>query len=158
MEHGPEGALGVIVEQADRDVHLTVPQVPILEGQPHVPFRRPLQTNQVMMLYRINDTENSHHLVSMASVSAAIWNHGTDSVGRNRTESFRAYLGYWDGDRASLRRRARWFVVTLPADPSIVFDPDPDPHLARNLPGPRGTFPALRGHAVSIRPATRIRA
>ena len=65
-EHGPEGALGVIVNRPTAmSISEALPQVPILEGQPHVLYSGgPVQTNQVMMLYRINQTpENSHQVV-----------------------------------------------------------------------------------------------
>ena len=64
-EHGAEGALGVVVNRPTAmSVSEALPQVPILEGQGHVLFSGgPVQTNQVMMLYRLDQLpENSHHV------------------------------------------------------------------------------------------------
>ena len=64
-EHGSEGALGVIVNRPTAmSVSEALPQVPILEGQAHVLFSGgPVQTNQVMMLYRVDQfPENAHHV------------------------------------------------------------------------------------------------
>jgi len=64
-EHGAEGALGVVVNRPTAmSVSEALPQVPILEGQRHVLFSGgPVQTNQVMMLYRLDQLpENSHHV------------------------------------------------------------------------------------------------
>ena len=53
-EHGPEGALGVIVNRPTAmSISEALPQVPIIEGAGHVLYAGgPVQTNQVMLLYR----------------------------------------------------------------------------------------------------------
>ena len=73
-EHGAEGALGVVVNRPTAmSVSEALPQVPILEGQGHVLFSGgPVQTNQVMMLYRLDQLPENSHQSSMGSVSAGI--------------------------------------------------------------------------------------
>ena len=62
-EHSSDGALGVVVNRPTAmSISEALPQVPILEGQRHVLFAGgPVQTNQVMLLYRLTQVpENSH--------------------------------------------------------------------------------------------------
>ena len=128
-EHGAEGALGVVVNRPTAmSVSEALPQVSILEGQRHVLFAGgPVQTNQVMMLYRLDQLpENSHHVFDGICLGG-----DTDLVDRILTTSgghdaFRAYLGYsgWGpGQLESEMQTGSWF--TIPADPNAVFDKDP---------------------------------
>ena len=53
-KHGPEGALGVVVNRPT-EINITevLPQVPILEGQHHRVFSGgPVQRNNLLILYR----------------------------------------------------------------------------------------------------------
>src|SRR5206468_735403 len=64
-EHGAEGALGVVVNRPTAmSVSEALPQMPVLEGQRHVLFSGgPVQPNQVMLLYRLEQLpDNSHHV------------------------------------------------------------------------------------------------
>ncbi len=128
-EHGPEGALGVVVNRPTA-VHIAeaLPQVPVLEGQKHVLFAGgPVQTNQIMLLYRLNQVpENSHHIfdgVCLGGDLAVLERILTSSKG---SEAFRAYLGYSGWGPGQLEREMEtgsW--ITLPADPEIVFEKEP---------------------------------
>ena len=128
-EHGAEGALGVVVNRPTAmSVSEALPQVPILEGQRHLLFSGgPVQTNQVMMLYRLDQLpENSHHVfdgICLGGDTELVDRILTANEGR---EAFRAYIGYsgWGpGQLESEMRTGSWF--TIPADPSAVFDKDP---------------------------------
>ncbi len=64
-EYGPEGALGVVVNRPTAmSISEALPQVPIIEGAGHVLYAGgPVQTNQVMLLYRGREfPENAHHV------------------------------------------------------------------------------------------------
>ncbi|MEP7151690.1 MAG: YqgE/AlgH family protein [Nitrospira sp.] len=128
-EHGPEGALGVIVNRpTGMSISEALPQVPILEGQPHVLYAGgPVQTNQVMMLYRINQTpENSHQVIDGVCLGGDLEIMERILMQQPEKESFRAYLGYsgWGpGQLESEMQTGSW--ITLPADPSIVFEKNP---------------------------------
>jgi putative transcriptional regulator len=128
-EHGADGALGVVVNRPTAmSVSEALPQVPILEGQRHVLFSGgPVQTNQVMMLYRLDQLpENSHHVfdgICLGGDTELVDRILTASEGR---EAFRAYIGYsgWGpGQLESEMQTGSWF--TIPADPNAVFDKDP---------------------------------
>ena len=96
-EHGPEGALGVIVNRpTGMSISEALPQVPILEGQPHVLYAGgPVQTNQVMMLYRINQTpDNSHQVIDGVCLGGDLEIMERILMQQPEKESFRAYLGY----------------------------------------------------------------
>lgn len=135
-EHGTEGALGVVVNRPTAmSISEALPRVPILEGQGHVIFSGgPVQTNQIMMLYRLNERlDNSHHVfekVCLGGDAAQVDRILTANVGH---EAFRAYLGYsgWGpGQLESEMKAGSWF--TIPADPKAVFDKDPA-HIWRDI-------------------------
>jgi len=128
-EHGAEGALGVIVNRPTAmSVSEALPQVPVLESQRHVLFQGgPVQTNQVMMLYRLEHLpDNSHHVfdgVCLGGDMTLVDQILTSNPGR---DAFRAYLGYagWGpGQLEAEMQIGSW--ITIPADPSLVFDKDP---------------------------------
>lgn len=127
-EHGPEGALGVIVNRPTAmSISEALPQVPILEGQPHVLYSGgPVQTNQVMLLYRVNQApENSHKVFDGVCLGGDLDIMERILTTREQKESFRAYLGYsgWGpGQLESEMQTGSW--ITLPADPAIVFEKD----------------------------------
>jgi Putative transcriptional regulator len=86
-----------------------LPQVPILEGQRHVLFSGgPVQTNQVMMLYRLDQLpENSHHVfdgVCLGGDTELVDRILTASAGR---EAFRAYIGYSGWGPGNWNRKCR---------------------------------------------------
>ena len=96
-EHGAEGALGVVVNRPTAmSVSEALPQMPVLEGQRHVLFSGgPVQPNQVMLLYRLEQLpDNSHHVfdgVCLGGDMDLVDKILTTDHGR---EAFRAYVGY----------------------------------------------------------------
>ncbi|HEX5647766.1 MAG TPA: YqgE/AlgH family protein, partial [Nitrospira sp.] len=96
-EHGPEGALGVVVNRPTAmSISEALPQVPIIEGAGHVLYAGgPVQPNQVMLLYRGSQfPENAHPVfdgVCLGGDMSMVERILTDGGSK---ESFRAYLGY----------------------------------------------------------------
>jgi putative transcriptional regulator len=128
-EHGPEGALGVVVNRPTA-MHIAeaLPQVPVLEGQKHVLFAGgPVQTNQIMLLYRLDQVpENSHHIFDGVCLGGDLSVLERILTSSRDNEAFRAYLGYAGWGPGQLEREMEtgsW--ITLPADPAIVFEKDP---------------------------------
>ena len=128
-EHGAEGALGVVVNRPTAmSVSEALPQMPVLEGQRHVLFSGgPVQPNQVMLLYRLDQLpDNSHHVfdgVCLGGDMELVDKILTTTQGK---EAFRAYVGYsgWGpGQLESEMRIGSW--ITVPADPAMVFEKDP---------------------------------
>ena len=128
-EYGPEGALGVVVNRPTAmSISEALPQVPIIEGAGHVLYAGgPVQTNQVMLLYRGREfPENAHHVFDgvclggdMGMVERILTNVGSQ-------EAFRAYLGYsgWGpGQLENEMKTGSWIV--MPADPNLLFEKDP---------------------------------
>lgn len=139
-EHGPEGALGVVVNRPTA-MHISevLPQVPVLESQRHVLFSGgPVQPNHVLLLYRLTqEPPDTHHVFDGVYL-------GGDTTSLERvlatpagTEAFRAYLGYsgWGpGQLEHEMKTGSW--ITLPADPTVVFEKDPSriwPDILRSL-------------------------
>lgn len=128
-EHGPEGALGVVVNRPTAmSISEALPQVPILEGSTHVLYAGgPVQTNQVMLLYRGDRLpENSHHVFDGVCLGGDLGMVERILTHAGGKEAFRAYLGYsgWGpGQLESEMKTGSW--ITMPADPSIVFEKDP---------------------------------
>ena len=61
-QHGPEGALGVVVNRPTAmQLSEVLPQVPVLESQRHVLFSGgPVQPNHVLLLYRLTKEPPAH--------------------------------------------------------------------------------------------------
>ncbi|MBI5855648.1 MAG: YqgE/AlgH family protein [Nitrospirae bacterium] len=141
-EYGTEGALGVIVNRPTA-VSLTeaVPQIPVLEGQGHVLFSGgPVQTNQVMVLYRVTeDPGETHHVFDGVYLGGNLGRLERLIVTPNTNESFRAFMGYsgWaPGQLENEMKTGSW--LTLPGDSSLVFEKDPVqvwPDIFRSLGG-----------------------
>jgi putative transcriptional regulator len=128
-EHGPEGALGVVVNRPTAmSISEALPHVPILEGSSHVLYAGgPVQTNQVMLLYRGDQLpENAHHVFDGVCLGGDMGMVERILTGAGTKEAFRAYLGYsgWGpGQLESEMKTGSW--ITLPADPNVVFEKDP---------------------------------
>jgi len=128
-EHGPEGALGVVVNRPTAmSISEALPQVPILEGSSHVLYAGgPVQTNQVMLLYRGDQLpENSHHVFDGVCLGGDMNMVERILTAAGTTELFRAYLGYsgWGpGQLENEMKTGSW--ITLPADPALLFEKDP---------------------------------
>ncbi len=128
-EHGSQGALGVVVNRPTA-IHLSeaLPQVPVLEGQRHLLFSGgPVQPNHILILLRTGQVpDNTHHVfdgVYMGGDMAALEKIMMVPSG---AAAFRAYVGYsgWSpGQLENEMKTGSW--ITLPADPSLVFEKDP---------------------------------
>ena len=139
-EHGPEGALGVVVNRPTAMlVSEALPQVPVLEGGHHMLFSGgPVQPNHVLILYRLSQEETGqHHVfdgVYLGGDAGALERVLTKPSGG---EFFRAYVGYsgWGpGQLENEMKTGSW--ITLPADPTVVFEKDPAhvwPDILRSL-------------------------
>ncbi|MEW6544954.1 MAG: YqgE/AlgH family protein [Nitrospirota bacterium] len=128
-EHGPEGALGVVVNRpTGMLVAEALPQIPVLEGQGHLLYSGgPVQPNHVLILYRLaQEPANTHHVfdgVYLGGDMNALERVLTSPSG---PDAFRAYMGYsgWGpGQLENEMKTGSW--ITLPADPSVVFEKDP---------------------------------
>ena len=128
-EHGPEGALGVIVNRPTAmSISEALPQVPIIEGARHVLYAGgPVQTNQVMLLYRGTELpENAHHVFDGVCLGGDIGLVERILTETASKEAFRAYLGYagWGpGQLENEMKTGSW--ITIPADPQAVFEKEP---------------------------------
>ena len=141
-EYGAEGALGVIVNRPTA-ISLTeaLPQIPILEGQRHILFSGgPVQPNQVMVLYRVSEEPiETHHVFDGVYLGGSLGRLEQLMVTPKTNESFRAFMGYsgWAaGQLENEMKTGSW--LTLPGDPSIVFEKDPAnvwPDIFRSLGG-----------------------
>jgi len=127
-EHGPEGALGVVVNRPTAmSISEALPQVPIMEGVGHVLYAGgPVQTNQVMLLYRGSRfPENAHHVFDGVCLGGDMGMVERILTASGNEEFFRAYLGYsgWGpGQLEGEMKSGSWILV--PADPTWVFEKD----------------------------------
>ncbi len=127
-KHGPEGALGVVVNRPT-EINITevLPQVPILEGQRHRVFSGgPVQRNNLLLLYRMSEgPEDSHHVFNgvymggdMKTLEGLLQN--PSSLGNLR--AFMGYSGWAPGQLENEMRTGSW--LTVPADSAIMFGQD----------------------------------
>lgn len=127
-EHGPEGALGVVVNRPTAmSISEALPHVPIIEGAGHVLYAGgPVQTNQVMLLYRGSQfPENAHHVFDGVCLGGDMGMVERILTTTGNEEFFRAYLGYsgWGpGQLEGEMKVGSWILV--PADPAWVFEKD----------------------------------
>lgn len=142
-EHGPEGALGVVVNRpTGMLLSEALPQVPVLEGQQHVLFSGgPVQPNQVLILYRLTqEPTETHRVFDGVYLGGDMGMFERVLAAPGRPAAFRAYVGYsgWGpGQLENEMKTGSW--ITLPADPVAVFDKDPArvwPDILRSLGGP----------------------
>lgn len=139
-EHGPEGALGVVVNRPTAmSITEALPQIPVLEGQRHFIFSGgPVQQNQVLILYRLGEEPiETHHVFDGVYLGGDVSAVERVLMMPTGTEAFRAYAGYsgWGpGQLEQEMKTGSW--ITLPADPVIVFQKDPHkiwPDVLRSL-------------------------
>ena len=128
-EHGSQGALGVVVNRPTA-IHLAeaLPQVPVLEGQHHVLFTGgPVQPNHVLILLRAGQVpDNTHHVFDGVYMGGDVAALEKILAVPAEPAAFRAYVGYsgWaPGQLENEMKTGSW--ITLPADPTIVFEKDP---------------------------------
>jgi putative transcriptional regulator len=128
-EHGQEGALGVVVNRPTAmTISEALPQVPIIEGAGHVLYAGgPVQTNQVMLLYRGDKfPENAHPVFDGVCLGGDMSLVERILTGTSTKESFRAYLGYsgWGPGQLEYELKTGSWIL-FPADPKFVFEKDP---------------------------------
>ncbi|MCZ6801399.1 MAG: YqgE/AlgH family protein [Nitrospirae bacterium] len=127
-EHGPDGALGVVVNRpTEIGITEVLPQVPILEGQDHFVYSGgPVQRNHLLILYRVpEEPQDTHHVFDGVYLGGNM-----DILERILKEpkprqAFRAYMGYsgWaPGQLENEMELGSW--LTLPADSTYMFDRD----------------------------------
>jgi putative transcriptional regulator len=128
-EHGSEGALGVVVNRPTAmSISEALPHVPILEGQQYVLFAGgPVQTNQVLILYRLaQEPSETHHVfdgVYLGGDLAMLERILTSPAGSEAFKAFAGYSGWGPGQLELEMKMGSW--MTVPADPAIVFQQDP---------------------------------
>ncbi len=136
-EHNADGALGFVVNRPTAmNLSEVLPQVPIMEAQKHVLYSGgPVQTNQVMLLYRLNQMpEGSHQVLDGVCLGGdfSILDRllTTESTGE-RFRAFAGYSGWGPGQLENEMQVGSW--ITLPADPATVFDREPSSLWAETL-------------------------
>lgn len=128
-EHNADGALGFVVNRPTAmNVSEVLPQVPIIEAQKHPLFSGgPVQTNQVMVLYRLNELpEGSHAVLEGVCLGGDFTILDRILTQQESGEGFRAFAGYSGWGPGQLENELKvgsW--ITLPADPTSVFDREP---------------------------------
>ena len=139
-EHGDDGALGVVVNRPTAMMlSEAVPQIPVLEGQCHKLFAGgPVQPNQVMILFRLSqEGTEQHHIFDGVYLGGDLGILERVLTRPSGAETFRAYIGYsgWGaGQLENEMQSGAW--ITLPADPFVVFEKDPQqiwPDIMRSL-------------------------
>ncbi len=146
-EHGPEGALGVVVNRPTA-MHLSevLPQVPILEGQRHRLFSGgPVQPTAVLLLYRLSEEpSDKHHVfdgVYMGGDLTVVERLLTTPTGGEAIRAYMGYSGWGPGQLENEMKTGSW--ITLPADHSVVFEKDPLhiwPDILRSLGDPYNLY------------------
>jgi putative transcriptional regulator len=127
-EHGPEGALGVVVNRpTEMNITEVLPQVPILEGQSHRLYSGgPVQKNSLLILYRLHqEVEGTHPVLDGVYLGGNMETLERILEGEDMDESFRAFMGYsgWaPGQLEHEMQMGSW--LTMPAKPELVFNPD----------------------------------
>ncbi len=127
-EHGPDGALGVVV---NRPTQITItevlPQVPILEGQDHKVFAGgPVQQNNLLILYRTPEGQtDSHHVfdgVYLGGNLSDLEDLLRDPSSLSNMRAFIGYSGWAPGQLENEMRTGSW--LTQPADSAAMFETD----------------------------------
>ncbi|MCB9710736.1 MAG: YqgE/AlgH family protein [Nitrospirales bacterium] len=127
-EHGPEGALGVVVNRpTEMNITEVLPQVPVIEGQPHRVFSGgPVQKNSLLILYRLpQEIEGTHPVLDGVYLGGNMEALERILEGPAVDETFRAFMGYsgWaPGQLENEMKMGSW--LTMPANPDLVFNPD----------------------------------
>lgn len=128
-EHNADGALGFVVNRPTAmNLSEVLPQVPIMEAQKHVLYSGgPVQTNQVMVLYRVTEMpEGSHPVLDGVCLGGDFSILDRILTSQEAGEGFRAFAGYsgWGpGQLENEMQVGSW--ITLPADSETVFDREP---------------------------------
>ena len=125
-EHGPEGALGIVVNRpTEISITEVLPQVPILEGQAHVVYAGgPVQRNHLLILYRTTESpEDTHHVFDGVYIGGNTNALEQILKGSTPSDQFRAFIGYsgWaPGQLENEMKTGSW--ITVPADTGSMFE------------------------------------
>ncbi len=131
-EHGPEGALGVVLNRpTEMNIAEVLPHVPVLEGQGHRVFSGgPVQKDSLLVLYRLNEEiEETHAVLDGVYLGGNMDTLKRLIEGPQEEEFFRAYMGYsgWGpGQLENEMQSGSW--LTMPAQSHLVFE-DPSSRL-----------------------------
>ena len=145
-EHGPDGALGVVVNrQTEINITEVLPQVPILEGQHHKVFSGgPVQKNNLLILYRTPEgAQDSHHVfngIYLGGNMKALEDLVQDPSSLGNFRAFMGYSGWAPGQLENEMRTGSW--LTVPADSTTMFEKDHS-HLWGNILRSLGTDMAM---------------
>ena len=139
-EHGPEGALGVVVNRpTGMLLSEVIPHVPVLEGQRQALFcGGPVEPNQVIMLYRLYEPPTEiHHVFDGVYLGGDLEVLQRVLVSPTGEDSVRAFLGYsgWAPGQLEMEMKTGSWLI-LPGDPTVIFQRDPGrlwPDLMRTL-------------------------
>jgi putative transcriptional regulator len=139
-EHGAEGALGVVINRPT-EINITevLPQIPILEGQRHRVYAGgPVQRNNLLILFRLSEEEpqDTHHVVDGVYLGGNLQTLERILEQPTNNDSFRAFMGYsgWaPGQLENELQSGSW--LTIPPDPTLVFEKDPSSLWAEVLQG-----------------------
>lgn len=127
-EYGPDGALGVVVNRpTEISITEVLPQVPILESQPHVVYSGgPVQRNHLLILYRVpEEPSDMHHVFDGVYLGGNMETLEKILKSPSAHGTFKAFMGYsgWaPGQLENEMKTGSWF--TLPADPNSMFEQD----------------------------------
>ncbi|RMH06289.1 MAG: YqgE/AlgH family protein [Nitrospirae bacterium] len=127
-EHGPDGALGVVVNRPT-EIRITevLPHIPVLEGQQHVVYAGgPVQRNHLLILYHLpQGPEDTHHVFDGVYLGGNLKALEEILKAPSPTARFRAFMGYsgWaPGQLENELKTGSW--ITLPASSAAMFEQD----------------------------------
>jgi len=127
-EHGPEGAMGLVVNRPTTvPLSTVVPSVvKLARSEDPVYVGGPVQTNAMMILYEGEPIGNSHPVMSDLHLTGDLEDLEKLDRGLGRDLRIKFYLGYagWSAGQLEMEIRAGgWKLV--PGDPGVVFQEDP---------------------------------
>ncbi len=127
-EHGPDGALGVVVNRpTEISIAEVLPQVPVLEGQHHRVYTGgPVQRNHLLILYQLpQGPDDTHHVFDGVYLGGNVQAIEEILKAPEPNANFRAFMGYsgWaPGQLENEMKTGSW--LTLPADSASMFERD----------------------------------
>ncbi|NKB81410.1 MAG: YqgE/AlgH family protein [Nitrospirales bacterium] len=125
-EHGPEGALGVVVNRpTEISITEVLPKIPVLEGQAHVVYSGgPVQRNHLLIVYcAMEEPEDTHHVFDGVYVGGNTLALEQILKAPTPTDQFKAFIGYsgWaPGQLENEMETGSWVMV--PADTVSMFE------------------------------------
>lgn len=127
-EHGPDGALGVVVNRpTEISITEVLPQIPILEGHRHVVYSGgPVQRNHLLILYQVpQEPIDTHHVFDGVYLGGNMDMLEQILKTPSSEAKFRAFMGYsgWaPGQLENEMEVGSW--LSVPADSSSMFEQD----------------------------------